>query len=190
MLKPARGAPPDLQEGAWVRVKDGWLTVRAQPDSKEELDSWGADVLASLQETSAGGGIAHGIAQEAASAGLLEEYEVFPVYPICKQGHCAEDCEQFARFVVFAEEHLRHGNRLVVHCRQGLHRSGVAIYLLLREIEVAPKECLSMMEKMRPVMHGEFLRRTRNRWLCNKAENIFADTRFKHAVAFWGRPLG
>jgi hypothetical protein len=58
----------------------------------------------------------------------------------------------------------------------------VAIYLLLRLIVGAPEECLSMMEKMRPVMH-EFLRITRHRHLYNKAERFLADTRFKEGVA-------
>ncbi len=49
MQTPARDMPPVLEEGAWVRVKNGWLTGRAAPESREQLVSWGAHVVVSLQ---------------------------------------------------------------------------------------------------------------------------------------------
>ena len=49
----------------------------------------------------------------------------------------------------------------MVHCRQGLHRTGIAISLLLRAAVGADakseEECLEIMATMRPEMHGEFL---------------------------------
>ena len=104
------------------------------------------------------------------------------VNAICRADYSADDCQQLARFVVFAESHLKQGNRVVMHCRQGQHRTGVAIYLLLRLIVGAPEECLSMMEKMRPVMHEELLRITRHRHLYSTAESSSADTRFLEGV--------
>ena len=139
--------------------------------------------MASLHSCRAGGGIAHGIIDAAASASALKDYLVCAVNPICRGDYTAEDCQQLARFVVFADSHLKQGNRVVVHCRQGQHRTGVAIYLLLRLIVGAPEECLSMMEKMRPVMHEELLRITRHRHLYSTAESILADTRFLEGVA-------
>jgi protein-tyrosine phosphatase len=79
-----------------------------------------------------------------------------------------------ARFALFAESNLDQGNSVVVHCRHGLHRTGLAIYLLLRLIMGEPEECLSMMEEMRPTMHKEFV----HRQLHSKAETILADSRF------------
>ena len=49
MRIPVRDVPPDSQAGARVHDEDGWLTGRAQPESKEELESRGADVVVSLQ---------------------------------------------------------------------------------------------------------------------------------------------
>jgi hypothetical protein len=178
----ARGGPPDLQGGQWVRVKSGWLTGRAQPESKEELESWGADVVASLQSSNAGGGIPHGFVEAALSAKALMDFCVLPVYPICRGDPTAENCDLFARFVVFAVSCLEQGKRLVVYCRQGLHRTGVGIYLLLRLLNFESEQCLSMMEEMRPRMREEFGRRTHHRHLHYKAESIFADRRFKDAV--------
>ena len=74
-----RDVPPDSQEGAWVRVGDGWLTGRAQPESKEELKSWGADVVVSLQYASERGGIAHGIAATVVSTRAVAYRYVCPV---------------------------------------------------------------------------------------------------------------
>ena len=178
----ARGGPPDLQGGQWVRVKSGWLTGRAQPASKEELESWGADVVTSLQSSNAGGGIAHGFVEAALSAKALMDFCVLPVYPICRGDPTAENCDLFARFVVFAVSYLEQGKRVVVHCRQGLHRTGVGIYLLLRLLNFESEQCLSMMEEMRPRMREEFVLRTSHRHLHSKAESIFADRRFKDAV--------
>ena len=67
------------------------------------------------------------IVEAAVSASTLKDYIVCPVYPICRGDYWAEDCKQLARFVLFAGSHLNQGNRVVVHCRQGKHRTGVAI---------------------------------------------------------------
>ena len=61
----ARGGPPDLKKGAWVRVKGGWLTGRRQPESTWELESWGADVVASMYACRAGGDFARGYVEAA-----------------------------------------------------------------------------------------------------------------------------
>ena len=135
MRTPVRDVPPDSQEGAWVRVGDGWLTGRAQPESKEELKSWGADVVVSLQSTGEGGGIAHGIVAAAASARALAYHYVCPVCPTWRSDYSDEDCKQLARAVVFIDAHLQRGHKVVVHCRHGQRRTGVAMYVLLRLIE-------------------------------------------------------
>ena len=103
MRTPVRDVPPDSQEGAWVRVGDGWLTGRAQPESEEELKSWGADVVVSLQFTGEGGGIAHGIVAAAASARALAYHYVCPVCPTWRSDYSDEDCKQLARAVVFED---------------------------------------------------------------------------------------
>jgi hypothetical protein len=168
---PALGGPPDLQGGKWVRVRSGWLTGCAHPKNEEELGFLGADVVVSLRR---GCGIALGIVEADESAGALTNSIVFPVYSIGRLDCSGEDCKQLARFALFAESNLDQGNRVVVHCRHGLHRTGLAIYLLLRLIMGEPEECLSMMEEMRPTMHKEFV----HRQLHSKVEEILADSRF------------
>ena len=52
---------------------------------------------------------------------------------------------------------------------------GRVIYLLLRLIVRAPEKCLAMMEKMRPLMHDESMRKTRPRHLHSKADCIYEE---------------
>ena len=101
-----RDVLPDSQEGAWVRVGDGWLAGRAQPESREELKAWGADVVLSLEFAGEGGGTAQGIVAAAASARALAHHYMCPVCPTWRSDYSDEDCTQLARAVVFIDEHL------------------------------------------------------------------------------------
>ena len=107
------------------------------PESKADMEFWGADVVVSLSHLRANGNV-RTVAEAAVIASELKDFLVCPILPICTGGHTAADCEQFGRFVVFADFHLAQGNRVAVHCGHGLHRTGVAIYLLLRSIVGAP----------------------------------------------------
>ena len=161
-------------------MKNAWLLARAEPKSKEELDSWSADAVANLVDTPSA---AEDIEKEAVSAGKLKVLGEFPVQPICRGDCTADDCKQMGRFVAWADAALTHGYRVVVHCRHGQHRTGVAIYILLRWIIGSPSLCFDIMEKMRPVMLSELRRNARHRHLCGKAESIFADSRFRDALS-------
>ncbi len=155
------------------------LTGRAAPGSKEEVESWDANVVASLQSCTAGRGKAHGIAEAAVLAGTLKGNIVCTLNSRCRRDYSAEDCQQLARFVAFTDLHLRQGHRVVVHCRQGQHRTGVAIYLVLRSMAEEPAQCLSLMKEMRPAMHKELLLKTKYRHLIDKAETIFESPEFR-----------
>ncbi len=146
MRTPVRDVPPDSQEGAWVRVGDGWLTGRAQPESEEELKSWGADVVVSLQFTGEGGGIAHGIVAAAASARALAYHYVCPVCPTWRSDYSDEDCKQLARAVVVIDAHLQRGDKVAVLCRHG---QALAIYVVLRVNGETQADSESRMKTMR-----------------------------------------
>ena len=170
--------PQTLKEGAWVRVKRGWLTGRAEPTSEKELESWGADVVISLQDRSAGHGKANRIVAAAASASVLL-HQVFPIQPICR---AVIERSALLDVVWWGQHHLAHGLKVLLHGRHGQHRTGVAIYLLLRSIFDDPVQCLSMMKEMRPIMHAELLRKTANRYLFHKAETIFESPEVRAGV--------
>ncbi len=173
MRTPVRDVPPDSQEGAWVRVGDGWLTGRAQPESKEELKSWGADVVVSLQSTGEGGGIAHGIVAAAASARALAYHYVCPVHrSTWRRDYSDEDCTELARAVVAIDAHLQRGHKVVVQCRHGQRRTAMAIYVVLLLNVETHADCLPMMKTMRRAMHAEFVRRSEFQDLLHKAERV------------------
>ncbi len=88
----------------------------------------------------------------------MAHYYVCPVRPIRNRDCSDEDCTQLARAVVFIDAHLQRGHKVVVHCRHGQRRTGVAIYVLLRLIEETQADSLSMMKTMRLKMHEELLR--------------------------------
>ena len=75
--------------------------------------------------------------------------------------------------------YLEQGLKVLLHCRHGHHRTGVAIYLLLRSTLANSAQCLSLMKEMRPEMHDQIVLHTRKRHLLAKAETIFASPKFR-----------
>jgi hypothetical protein len=73
----AESSVPRLIGGVWIAVELGqsWgcLTGRPQPETHEELSSWGADVIASLQ-TGHECRVSGCITREAVSAGRLQDH--------------------------------------------------------------------------------------------------------------------
>ena len=123
-----------------MEVGTGWLPANAHPESKAELLAWGADVVASLISDRDHPRVqqANVIEAQAASACELKAAKDFPIHPICKgRLHTPADCLQFGRFVRWAEKELLAGSKVIVHCRQGQHRTGVAIYILIRQVKTA-----------------------------------------------------
>ena len=138
------------------------------------------DAVANLLDD---GCISRQVEKEAVSAGKLKVLGEFPVHPICTRDCTAQDCKQMGNFVAWADGCISQGHKVVVHCRHGQHRTGVAIYLLLRHIIGEPSECFTIMQNMRPVMLSELRRVTMHRHLWDKAEIIFADSRFQDALS-------
>jgi hypothetical protein len=74
---------------------------------------------------------------------------------------------------------LMRGCRVLLYCKHGFRRTGVAIYLLLRSILETPTECVSLMKKMLPDMH---FRGCELRKLLEKADAIFARVTFQSGI--------
>ena len=83
-------------------------------------------------------------------------HRVHPLHPICRNVKTSA----LERSELSEDFYLEQGLKVLLHCRHGHHRTGVAIYLLLRSILEEPAQCLSLMRAMRPAMHAEILRRT------------------------------
>ena len=105
------------------------------------------------------------------------------IHPSSRHAHINTlECKELSEVVWWTDFYLEQGLKVLLHCRHGHHRTGVAIYLLLRSILEEPAQCLSLMKEMRPVMHKEILRKTRNRHLIRKAETVFASPEFRAGV--------
>ena len=90
----------------------------------------------------------------------------------------------FGELVKFTANFLKRGRRVVLHCRRGHRRTGIAIYLVLRYLGRLNASCLRTMRRMRPEMHRQFVMQTRSRELHRMAQGIFADNVFKLRLAF------
>lgn len=64
-----------------------------------------------------------------------------------------DDTESLIATLAFIEECLKQSHRVVLHCRVGLHRTGLAFYLTLRKMGLSPAEALIELERIRPLMH-------------------------------------
>merc|ERR1712203_907160 len=52
---------------------------------------------------------------------------------------------------------FRAGERVVVHCSAGMHRTGSVVYMALRLSGLDPGAALAAVEEMRPATHGALL---------------------------------
>ena len=173
----------DSQEDAWVRVGDVWLTGRAEPESKEEFKSWGADVVASLHYASEGNEIAHWIVAAAVSARALAYHYVCTVHiPTWRSGCGDNDCTVLARAVVAIDAHLQRGHKVAVHCRRGLRRTAMPMYMVLLLNVETHADCLPMMKTMRRAMHAKFVSRPED--LVVKAQCVLSNPAFIREYAY------
>ena len=178
----ARGVLPTLQDGAWIPAKSGWLTARAEPASAEEFESWGADVVVSLEERSTGTGITHRIVSASAFA-MENQHLVCPIDPICNNSVTSDyDLMELLHVVWWSDYWLVHGCRVLLYYKHRCCRTGVAMHVLLRSILDQPAQCLSLMEKMRPDMHLQIVIRARERHLIAKADTISASPKFQGGI--------
>lgn len=70
----------------------------------------------------------------------------------------AEDLESLSKVRQVQEFVQSGGHNLVVHCAAGLHRTGIFLYLVLRELAFSPDEALEKIRQMRQETYDEFIR--------------------------------
>ncbi len=185
MRTPVRDVLLDSQEDAWVRVGDGWLTGRAQPESKEELKSWGRRCRGESAVywrrrwhcawDRRGGCISPrvGVSLRVPSPPLHLEKAI-----------SVEDCTELARAVVAIDAHLQRGHKVVVQCRHGQRRTAMAIYVVLLLNVVTHADCLPMMKTMRRAMHVEVGKRSKFKDLFVKTQCALTNPVFIRDYAY------
>eukprot|EP00929_Paragymnodinium_shiwhaense_P050185 TRINITY_DN25291_c0_g1_i1.p1 TRINITY_DN25291_c0_g1~~TRINITY_DN25291_c0_g1_i1.p1 ORF type:complete len:326 (-),score=38.00 TRINITY_DN25291_c0_g1_i1:193-1092(-) len=72
---------------------------------------------------------------------------------------------------------LQAGERIVVHCAAGMHRTGGTLYLTLRQCGLSPESSLAAVQLVREVTHAELLKMEKkaNRCLWELAEERHLD---------------
>ena len=148
--EPMRILVRDVQAGAWDRAVDGLLIVPAQLESIEELESYGANVVTSLQERSAEKGIADGNVAAATSSSGCGTSCTIP-------SPMASSTPQTASSL-----HASFGG-----ATSGVYKGDCSAYtnitarvwrlLSLRSTLEKPAQCLSLMKGMRPEMHDHIV---------------------------------
>ena len=84
----------------------------------------------------------------------------------------------FCDLVKFTAGCLQKGLRVAIHCRQGHHRTGIAIYLVLRYLGHSDASCLRTMERMRPEMYKQFVKQAAGHDFHRMAQDIFTNHSF------------
>ena len=97
-------------------------------------------------------------------------------------------CVALGNFVAWADRGFRQGSKVVVHCHQGLHRTALAVYLLLRHRNKSEDTAKRYMQMLRPNMWTEFTReRYRRRALMpslkSLADRVYEDVLYIDALA-------
>lgn len=144
-------------ESQWVPLLNGRITAAGAP-SRARLalwKSWGATDVLTLQRV------------EEMRAGLPDECEELGLrwhhYPLSgRRLERSEDKKTLAELPFILP--LLQGEEprsLVAHCAAGLHRTGVALYLLMRQAGLSQEESLARIEQARPLTASELIRRTR-----------------------------
>lgn len=155
----------------WTNIGGGKIAARAMPKGFDVILSWNATIVVSLCEEGTTG-IAKAIAQ---SDGNLRSL-ILPLEPFsnCRKGISDRDMDCF-RQADSVLQLLRDGERVVVHCAAGCHRTGSFIYVVLRRAGLSPDEALEGIKQTRHVTWDEMTKVTKKRpgGLKVKAEEAF-----------------
>mmetsp|Transcript_25085 Transcript_25085/g.49115 ORF Transcript_25085/g.49115 Transcript_25085/m.49115 type:complete len:220 (-) Transcript_25085:243-902(-) len=153
----------------WIQVAGGFLAARARPQGKSMLSVWKCTALVTLIED--GDHTIEGAAKE-----LDVEWVHAPVQPIsnARKAICDLDAQSF-RKIDDVLDLLKAGERVVVHCQAGCHRTGIFCYVILRRAGYLAEEALSALQLTRQVTWEEIVAVTKKRpeGLQPKAEAIF-----------------
>ena len=105
---------------------DGSVAARGMPQTARQLESWMPDVLISLL-------LQNGDWLRRVTEMLRVRWYFRPIAPICnaKRAASRQDLQNFQAGVFEAIAELQVGRRLLIHCIQGFHRTGVFLLLLL-----------------------------------------------------------
>ncbi len=147
----AAGAPGRARLAGWARAQ---VTDVVTLQRREEMAPW--------------------LEGACAEAGL--RWHHFPLSG--RRLEAAGDRSSVARLIAWTlqMEQATEPARIMVHCAAGLHRTGVALYVMMRCAGLSPEDALDNIRRARPLTADELHRTTRRGGrLVDLAEALFAD---------------
>merc|ERR1711971_356674 len=120
----------------WVQVGNGFLSARPAPSSLTAVDDWKCTAVVTLTEH-------HHDFMESACDSLHLKWLFLPVAPIsnARAGITAADLDSFKQHGRVSQW-LEDGERVVVHCQGGFHRTGIFCYTVLRSAGLSSEEAM------------------------------------------------
>jgi len=153
----------------WVAVAGGFLAARAMPQGASQMRSWTCTAIVTLTEDRT-----HSVEKASCDAGISWLHA--PIEPISNARKAISEGDRSSFGLAFkALECLRSGERVVVHCQAGCHRTGIFCYVLLRVAGFSPEEALAAIRDTREKTWSELVLVSKKRphGLIPKAEEIF-----------------
>ena len=149
----------------------GMLALRPAPFSVEDIEEWGSDLVLSMWTR-------HGM--------YAQHNRAVPFHVHLDNGGLSHtvgrkanpsdrDWEHLFLSLLLCRTALKAGLRVVIHCRVGLHRSGILAYVIFRCQGYGCDDSLRMLRELRPMAEEEMMKTSRNRpnGSAGKAEAIY-----------------
>ena len=158
----------------YIPVGKGCLAARGRP-TVDDLSAWKPHLLVTLSQSYEDGKRIRKIQDRVDQCSGMQWLHLHMNQLSSKANSTLSEAdEQSLLKVDLVLQRLRSGDRVVVHCHAGLHRTGLFIYILLRRHGFAPGEALEALRTTRRRAYDEMTWRKGNRsTLADKAETAF-----------------
>lgn len=137
---------------SWLKLGSGWLACSGAPGSKapNTPQQWrreGASTVVNLLKDEED--LKRAARQRCEENGLRVEHVPLTGRKAILAPRCQQDIDSWRRLRTLVPELLRSGQHVVLHCSAGMHRTGSAAYLAVRQFGLRPADALRAVELMR-----------------------------------------
>ena len=158
----------------YIQVGKGLLAARPRP-SLRDLESWKPDLLITLSHSYENGKHIRTIQDRVRHSIGMQSLLLHMQCLSSKPSRTLSEVDKASVLKVdLVLKRLRSGDKVVVHCHAGYHRTGFFIYVLLRRYGLTAHQSLEALRTTRPRTHTEMTKSKGNRpSLADKAETVF-----------------
>ena len=158
----------------YIQVGKGLLAARPRP-SLRDLESWKSDLLITLFHSYENGNRIRTIQDRVRHCIGMQNLHLHMQCLSSKPSRTLSEVDKASVLKVdLVLKRLRKGDKVVVHCHAGYHRTGFFIYVLLRRYGLTAHQSLEALRTTRPCIHYQMTYSKKNRpSLADKAETVF-----------------